>query len=317
MINEHLDKTIDLLVKDSKFLTDFDEKLEGFNSPDITKEEQAQMIKNAGMWVLHVIDYYVTFNLIDMEADLSRLCRKDPKMASKFRDKLNEAAISMKNNYQYLCKEGTIYSDGIGLFVPLYAFALKMVLNPKQFDFSTPKPFFAFSYPEVEFISAGEDKYIIERKFQELRKIDFSVDAINEFISTCFHWADKIEETLQRMHSYLTIADIDVQKLERVFMYCKVFTFKDSLTFEKFAAAIRNIEKPQYCIIHADSFYALVLALYNTMGSLSSRDKWLTSVIKNFELESSNYYNAKKRIENKATAKLCERYNEIKKLLEE
>lgn len=315
MINKEIDKTFDLLVKDADFLANFDEKLENFSSPSVTKEEQNQMIRKAWLFILHVIDYYVTVSMIDMDADLSRLCQKDPIKAAKISKSLNRTAIAMKNNYQYLCKEGTIYTTGLRGFVFLYGLCLGFKLDNVNIEEPVPFPCTYIDYSDVELIATGDDTELLEKKFQVCKTLDLTVQSIKDFIDSCFRWADGIDDILRRTHTDKTIADIDTERLTRVYVYCSGVAFKKTLTLEKFYAAIRNIEKPQHCIENADCFYALLLALYNSMGILSQRDKWLKSVLQNFELESSNYYNAKKRIENRITHKLCEHYDKIKELL--
>lgn len=317
MINKDIDKTLDLLVQDGEFLGNFENKLESFASPSTTKEEQNQMIRQAWKFLFHIIDYYVTFHLFDMDADLYRLCQKDPVKASKVADSLQKAAFSMKVNYQSLCKEGTIYDKpGINGFVPLYIMALDMRLQPSGDKMLASLPMIFLTYEDIEFFSVGGDQNLIKQKLKACQGVHFTLDTIKEFISNCFRWADEMNFALKSMQSERTIVDIDPHKLERVYEYCKDVAF-NNLTLEQFAAAIRNIDKPKHCIQNADCFYALVLALYNAMGPLGSRDRWLTSVLQNFELESSNYYNAKRRIEKKETAKLCKRYNIIMELLSE
>lgn len=317
MINKDIDKTLDLLVKDGDFLANFEDKLENFTSSSTTEEEQRQMIRKAWVFLLHIIDYYVTVQLIDMEADLYRMCQRDPVKAAKVADSLQKAAFTIKVNYQSLCKEGTIYdNERISIFVTQYAMVLASKLDSDGGKKFPASPWVFLTYEDVELISAGDDRSQIEKKLDTCQKLKFTLDSIRDFISSCFHWADEMNFALKSMQSERAIVDIDLLKLERVYGYCNNIAFHN-LTLEQFASAIRNIDKPKYCIQNADCFYALVLALYNAMGPLGSRDRWLTSVLQNFELESSNYYNAKRRIENKTTPKLCERYDKIMELLSE
>ena len=65
MINKDIDKTLDLLVKDGDYLPNFENKIEDFTSPSTTEEEKNQMI--------------------DMDADLYRLCQRDTVKASNWR----------------------------------------------------------------------------------------------------------------------------------------------------------------------------------------------------------------------------------------
>lgn len=317
MINKEIDKTLDLLVKDGDFLANFDEKLENFMS--VSQEEQLHMIRKVWLFLFHIIDYHVTLQMIDMDADIYRLCQRDPVKASKLAGCLQKAALTMKVNYQYFCKEGTIYdNEEIGRFILLYYLALKTRSWPDNDKDKMPAPYPAclLTYDDIEFIFAGGDQDLIDKKLKACLKLNFTLDSIRDFISSCFHWADEMNFALKSMQSERTIVDIDLHKLERVYGYCNNLAFHN-LTLEQFASAIRNIDKPKYCIQNADCFYALVLALYNAMGPLGSRDRWLPSVLKNFGLKSRNYCNARKRIQEKTTPKLCERYDKIMELLSE
>ena len=115
MINEHLDKTIATLISDADFLSDFPEKLRSFNDQDKTIEDQKAMIKRAAALILHIIDYCVTSSVIDMDADISRYCQRFPAEAKKLREKLNMAGLSLKENYQYLFKDGTAVAQDVTL----------------------------------------------------------------------------------------------------------------------------------------------------------------------------------------------------------
>ena len=104
MINEYLNKTIPAIRSDAEFIKDFPQKLA---TPGVDVD---YMIRKASILILRIIDYYVTSSLIDMDADISRLCQQSPAEAMKYREELNAAGLNLKNNYQYLFKEGTISS---------------------------------------------------------------------------------------------------------------------------------------------------------------------------------------------------------------
>lgn len=54
MINDHLDKTIACLIADAEYLSDFEFKLESFDSK--SKEDQDQMTSSAFILIFHIID---------------------------------------------------------------------------------------------------------------------------------------------------------------------------------------------------------------------------------------------------------------------
>jgi len=130
MINDHLDKTIACLVADAEYLSDFEFKLESFDSK--SKEDQDQMTSSAFILIFHIIDYYVTAEMIDMEADIFRFCQKDPSGATRFADKINQAGLNLKCNYQRLFKEGTIYTTLIETFPFFYSLLAGLNLDVKH-----------------------------------------------------------------------------------------------------------------------------------------------------------------------------------------
>ena len=69
MINEHLNKTISAIKSDAEFMKDFPQKLA---TPG---EDMKYMIKRAAILIMRIIDYCVTSSMIDMDADISRLCQ--------------------------------------------------------------------------------------------------------------------------------------------------------------------------------------------------------------------------------------------------
>lgn len=124
MINEHLDRTLATLVSDADFLSAFPEKLRSFNEQEKTLEDKNAMIKRAAALILHIIDYCVTSSVIDMDADISRYCHRYSAEAKKLRDRINMAGLSLKENYQYLFEDGTVYTENIAMFSFMYSLFL-------------------------------------------------------------------------------------------------------------------------------------------------------------------------------------------------
>jgi len=197
MINDHLDKTIACLVADAEYLSDFEFKLDSFDGK--SKEDQQNMIKSAFILILHIIDYYVTANMIDMEADIFRFCQRDPAGASKFADKINQAGLNLKCNYQRLFKEGTIYTDMIHTFTFTYVMLTTIGMDIKrEANIPLPNtPLGSLRYEDFEFIAAADDE-ILEKKIQAARKLNFTLDSVKNFIDDCFKWSDKMKEYLDR-----------------------------------------------------------------------------------------------------------------------
>lgn len=316
MINEYLNKTISAIRSDAEFIKDFPQKLA---TPGVDVD---YMIRKASILILRIIDYYVTSSLIDMDADISRLCQQSPAEAMKYREELNAAGLNLKNNYQYLFKEGTIYTDEMSIFPFQYAMLLGITLDVKHgadINELKPIPFGAIflDYSEFELIYTDDDN-ILEQKFQKAKDLIFTLETVKDFINKCFEWSDKIQECLDRAHSNKTVINIDPNKLYRLHIYCNGQAYT-STTPEKFSTAIMGYSLPDFHVIHKDFFYSVLYAIYMVLGPLCPRDAWLRSVLSKFELPENDYYNAKSRLEGKGkhTSKLIERYLEIRRILEE
>lgn len=316
MINEYLDKTISAIKSDAEFMQDFPQKLA---TPGA---DMNSMIRRAAILILRIIDYYVTSSLIDMDADISRLCQKSPREAAKFREDLNAAGLSLKNNYQYLFKEGTIYTDGISIFPIQYAMFLGMSIDVKHgLDINKlpPIPFgpIFLDYSEFELIYTDDDN-ILEQKFQKARHLNFTLETVKDFINKCFEWSDKIQECLDRAGLNKVVINIAPDKLYRLHSYCNGKAYTNT-TPEKFATVIMGYSMPDFHVIHKDFFFSVLYAIYITLGPLCPRETWLKGLLSKLELPENDYYNAKSRLEGKGkhTAKLIERYLEIKRILEE
>lgn len=214
MINKYIEKTLSLILSDANFLVDFSYKLEMFNQYD--NEEKNTMIRNAWAFILHIIDYYVSSEVIDMEADISRLCINDPKKAEELRHQLNPAILSIKSNYQFLLKEGTIYSQYLHTFPQAYAGVVAYYIDVKKgaspSALEPPFPFNYLRYSDIEFISVEDDLKILERKFKTALNLDFSALSVKAFIELSFAWADKIQEYLERCNANKTKVSLDRDK---------------------------------------------------------------------------------------------------------
>lgn len=321
MINEHLDKTIATLISDADFLSDFPEKLRSFNDQDKTIEDQKAMIKRAAALILHIIDYCVTSSVIDMDADISRYCQRFPAEAKKLREKLNMAGLSLKENYQYLFKDGTVYTDHMAIFSFMYGVFLGISIDVRHgadVNQITPPPFdyLFMDLSEFEFISAVDDT-VLEKKFQSAKNLNFTLASVREFIDNCFKWSDKIQECLERSFSTRTTINIAPEKLYRLHDYCNCHAYT-STTPEKFAKALMGYSNPDFHVIHHDFFYSVIYALYLALGPLCPRDPWLRDTLERFELPDKDYYNAKSRIvgDRQNTTKLKKRFLEIQGILE-
>lgn len=313
MINNNLLESIEKLKKDADFIQGIKEVINSWNTKEYTSDKKNESIRKAQTWVLRVLDYYVTLDMMDIEADLLRLCTDDPLSALKLSDSLNEIAIVLKQNYQYLCKEGTIYRDGLPSFKNYYMSALFLHIQ----SFSQGKieyPDYFIPYMSMEFMKAGDDLLFLTKKLDYVNKIDFTVSSIQNFIDDCFKWADKINEYLNRMRAYKEIFEINRNALNSIHAECNDVVFYYT-TAEKFAAAIMNYEKPSFHLKNKDSFYAILYALYESMGPLSKREQWLNAVLSSFELDKSNYSSTVKRIKDGTTEKLNKFYNKILDIL--
>lgn len=242
--------------------------------------------------------------------------------AMKFREDLNAAGLNLKNNYQYLFKEGTIYTDGISIFPVCYAMFLSISLDVKRgADINKLKPIpvgpVFLDYSEFELIYT-DDENILEQKIQKAEKLNFTLETVKDFINKCFEWSDKIQECLDRACSKKTVINIDPNKLYRLHIYCNGQAYT-STTPENFSKAIMGYSLPDFHVIHKDFFYSVLYAIYTILGPLGPRDAWLRSILSKFGLSENDYYNAKSRLDGKGkhTSKLIERYLEIRRILEE
>ena len=314
MINEHLEKSIEILERDSEFIKGVKDIADDSFSRK-SEEERLDNIVKAQKWILHVLDYCVTAGMIDMDADLARICQDNLKLALKLRKSLNDTALALKLNYQYLCKEGTIYSDGLPLFKLYYKIALLTKLQGTTLPQNTPNYIIDFS--SMEFICSESDQLLLKRKLEQVESTGFTLPSIKSFIDKCFSWSETINTYLDRMSMNRSVMDIDNTILQKIYYHCGDKVFNQKATPQSFADAIRNISKPQFQIINKDYFYAILFAIYNSLGPLSSRDSWLKQVLQSFNLENSSYLNAKRRIEQETTPKLLEHYKQIKEIIED
>lgn len=314
MINEHLERSLEILERDSEFIKGVKDIVD--DSFSIKPEEgRLDDIVKAQKWVLHVLDYCVTAEMIDMDADLARLCHDNPKLALRLCKSLENTALELKINYQYLCKEGTLYSDGLPLFKLYYKIALMTKLQGTTLPQNIPN--FVIDFASMEFICSESDQSLLERKLKQVESTEFTLSSIKKFIDKCFSWSDTINKYLNRMSMNRNVMSIDNTVLQKIYYHCGDKVFNQEATPQRFADAIRNISKPQFQIINKDYFYAILFAIYNSLGSLSSRDSWLKQILQSFNLENSSYLNAKRRIEQETTQKLLQHYKEIKQIIED
>lgn len=319
MINENLEQSIEILEKDGLFISNIKSIITSTSNPAATQDEVSANVKKAHSLILHILDYYVTVSLIDMDADLLRLCIDKPLQAKRLSRTLNNVGITLKQNYQYLCKEGTLYNEGLPLFKYYYSLALQTAINETVIASTVPN--FVVEFKDIEFIKTA-DKTTRMKKLELLSKIEFDLESIKRFIDSSLSWADKIENYLARAGSNRTILDMDDTILMSIYDFCGKNVFSQSSTPEDFAKAIKNIKTPTFQVQEKDHFYALVLAIYNSLGSLAPRDAWRDEVLKAFELNPANYRSAKSRIESedkekaKKTKKLKDLYNNILEIIQ-
>jgi len=320
MINDHLDKTIACLVADAEYLSDFEFKLESFNAPGTTAKDQQEMVNSAFVLILHIIDYYVTVDIIDMEADIYRFCQKDPGGAAKFAEKINKAGINLKCNYQRFFKEGTIYTGAIKTFPTFYAMLIGLSIDIKHG--ANPAallpniPLMNLRYEDIEFIAAADDE-ILEKKFKSAKKLEFTLDSIKDFINDCFKWSDMMKDYLDRAFAGKNFISFDVNRLSKLHLYSNGKAYTNT-SAEHFAQALTGQARPTFHIIHRDFFYTILYALYVNLGPLCPREQWLRDVLDRFELSDKDYYSTKSRLEGKGkkTDKLIERFEEIQSILQ-
>ncbi len=316
MINEKTQESLAIVEKDASFMKGIKEVIQNFAKPGLTREEGLKYIKSAYAFILHVLDFYVTIDMMDMDADLLRLCVEDPQKASKFRESLNDAALSLKQNYQYLCKDGTLYGpDGLPGFKIYYAIVLSIYLEGQESGKDIILPDFFVSFSELEFLKVGDDSEQLQKKLEHLQQVEFSITNIKQFIDNCFQWSDKISEYLTRMRANKTVYEINRQTLNSIHAECNGVVYYDT-TADEFARAIMNFEKPSFHLKNKDCFYAVLYALYENMGPLSKREQWLNAVLSSFELDRPNYSSTVNRIKSNKTEKLNKFYQKIISILE-
>ena len=316
MINDKLRESLHVIEEDASFIKRIRDVIRDAEKPNMSDEDRRKNINKAIAWVLHVLDFFVTVDMIDMEADLLRLCDEDPQGASHISDSLNDIALSLKQNYQFLCKEGTIYGPKcLPSFKEYYHLALRAFITDQSSGIKKPVPNYVLSYPDIEFIPASDNQIILREKLERLPNVDFSIDSIKQFIDNCFTWSDKINEYLSRMRKDKSIYEIDYQVLKGIHIECNGKVYYET-TADRFADAIRNYEKPSFHLKNKDCFYAVLYALYENMGPLSKREQWLNAVLSSFELDRPNYSSTVNRIKSNKTEKLNKFYQKIISILE-
>lgn len=314
MINKHIQESLEILEKDASFIKGIKEIIQKSEESGLTREEGMKSIKSAYALILHILDFYVTVDMIDMDADLLRLCDEDPQMAQRFHESLNDAALALKKNYQYLCKKGTIYELGLPLFRDMYAVTLMAYLD-KESPGKIARPNFFLPFSEMEFIKIGNDRDTLENKLKHVSHVEFSINSIQRFIDKCFSWSDKISEYQTRQRVNKSIYELNLQTLNCIHAVCNDVAYYKT-TADKFAEAMMNSEKSTLKIKNKNLFYAVLYALYLKMENLSIQEPWLNTVLKSFELERNNYASAVNRIKNENDTKLKAFFNKINSILD-
>ncbi len=316
MINENLEQSINLLENDALFIKNIKGIISStYNQQETSDAELKANVKKAQSLILHILDYYVTLGMIDMDADLLRLCNDNPQLAKRLSRTLNDVGITLKQNYQYLCKEGTLYNEGLPLFKVYYSLALQAAINDTVVLSRVPD--YVLEFKDIEFISTI-DNATRKKKLELLNNTEFTLSSVQSFISNCLSWSDTIEDYLMRSRQYRTIIDVDDNILQSIFDYCShnVKIFSQSVSLISFVDAIKNIKPPIFQITQKDYFYALILAIYDSLGDLFPRNKWKDEVLKSFDLDLNNYRNAKSRIISGKAPKLESFYNEIRTIIQ-
>lgn len=314
MINDFLKTSIEVLEKDASFIKNIKDVIAANCSPD----ENVKNIKKAMTWILHVLDYVVTLDMIDMDADLLRLCDEDPIAALKLRDSLNDIGLSLKANYQILCKDGTIYGrEGLPLFKHYYELALLKAIQSLETNsvIRYPIPDYVISFSDMEFIIAGNDVELLKQKLNHLKNIDFSLNSIKGFINSCLSWSDRITDYTDRRRMNKSVYDFNTDVLRAIHQRCNGSVYGEAST-DNFIKAIKNFEPPMFRVKIKDYFYAILYALFEHMGSLSHREAWVNTILPAFELEKKDYASTVKRIKDQKTGRLTSFYNEIVDILE-
>lgn len=312
MINENIEQSIEILEKDASFIANIKNVISRASDPTVSQDEVKADVKKAHSLLLHILDYCVTLGMIDMDADLLRLCIEKPLLAKRFSKTLNSVGVVLKQNYQYLCKEGTLYNEGLPFFKQYYALALDAAI--KKSAVSTVIPDYVIDFNNMEFIRATNKDTLI-KKLELLDKTEFDIEAVRKFIDNCLSWSDTIDNYLKRAGTDRTILDMDDTILRSIFDFCGRNVFSSSSTSEAFVKAIKNIQTPTFQVQIKDYFYTLVLALYDSLGPLSPRDAWRDEVLKAFGLEAANYRNAKSRIKSDKASKLTLFYKDIVEII--
>ena len=313
---------MDALKADAVFIQGIKDTIENWDKEGWSQEIKDEKIKKTHKWVLRVLDYYVTLDTMDIDADLLRLCTNDPGVALRLGDSLNDIAIILKQNYQYLCQEGTIFgSDGLRIFKFYYKLALSShiyhIKCSKEGRSITPTPpAFVVTYPEMEFMRIGDNLQELILKLSRIEKIEFSLSSIKQFIENCFSWADRINGYLDRVKANRSVIEINRQTLDDIYAICNGDVFSNT-NQSSFARALRNLASPTFRIIKKDRFYALLYAIYEATGLWSAKDSWLEAILTAFELEKKDYSSASSRIKKgKSSEALTAFYNEIRNIIE-
>lgn len=317
MINKTLEQTFATLISDAKFIKKFNENYNYLLSQG-TPQERFTTLKEFAAFVLHIIDWNVTMHLLDMEADILRLCEANPYKALEFRTSLNEAAIALKTNYQNFFNDSKEHKDNFNSYKIVYCTLITKSICELNGTISTntkKHPFEEILDIDYEFIYSNHDEKILQKKLNTATKIEISTESVKEFTDKCFKWSDEIKASLERINLNKTIIAMNLYTLERIHSHCNGYAYNTS--FENFAKAIMGSNNPNFHVLHADAFYAALLAIYNSLGCLTPRDNWLKSILNNFGLEQKNYYNAKNRIINNKTPKLSEWYHNIMSIISE
>lgn len=319
MINDNTWKTIELVIKDASFFNGFQKKLDKFALPETTEEERNAMIKDAFIFMIHVVDYYATVKMIDMEGDLARLCREKPSKAEKLRESMNKSALVLKENYQKLLKEGSVYAEGIQMYPLFYSGIIKQSLTPDNGSDVIQSVPFPFNTPlsELELISANDDICILEKKYRMAKEMKFTVESVKEFVGYCFDWSDRIADYLNRMGEYKTVVQIGDGKLRMLYDFCISEGVVTECNPDHFARALRNEEPPKFHLSNKDTFYSIIYGIYELLGKLGTRDAWCAEIIEAFEIDRTSYTSLVSRIKSRKLSKVLEnRYEQIKEILD-
>lgn len=323
MINTNINKTIDLLISDGKFIEELQEQINAYNSPQTNEKQKIEIIKKCSLLNFRIIDYIVSSHLIDMEADLLRLCEEDPIKARKYKDSINNAALAYKKNYQILYDNPSSIFAWFDIMLITYRQFLAIKLDNAPASLIGPSlAAMNISFEDIEFVSSGNDRDVLEQKFQIAKNLNLEKKNVIDFIERCFHWADAIDDILSRQKSDRTIVDIKPIVIQNIYNYCKGEAF-DCASIADFEKVITNrCTQPSFKILNKEFFYTLLYAIYSSLGVISQRDAWVHSILRCFDLEDKDYYAAKSRIDSRDPLKKNQytkqqiRFEEIIKLLQ-